>query len=102
MTYQLERELTRAFRRADLPLAPDRLRQVLLQLPEPGAFPGSTAVAPVAAAERRIRMPSRFLGLAAALAPVAIVGTGLSFGAGWLQHALDQSPPEWYLSSARC
>jgi hypothetical protein len=69
MTELLERQLRSAFVRADLPLAPDRLRQVLVDLPTAGV---------PAAGSRSVR--GQWFRVAAALAIVAAVGGAIAFG----------------------
>jgi hypothetical protein len=69
MTEMLERQLRSSFVRADLPLAPDRLRQVLLELSATGV---------PAVRSRPVRQ--QWFQLAAALALIAGVGGAIVFG----------------------
>ena len=69
MTDLLERQLRSSFVRADLPLAPDRLRQILVDLPASG-LPAVRA--------RPVRQ--QWFQLAAALALIAGVGGAIVFG----------------------
>src|SRR5688572_9255652 len=69
MTDLLERQLRSSFVRADLPLAPDRLRQILVDLP-------ASDVPAVRA--RPVRQ--QWFQLAAALALIAGVGGAIAFG----------------------
>jgi hypothetical protein len=69
MTELLERQLRSSFMRADLPLAPDRLRQVLIELPATGV---------PAVRSRPVRQ--QWFQLAAALALIVGVGGAIAFG----------------------
>jgi hypothetical protein len=73
VTELLERQLRSSFVRADLPLAPDRLRQVLIDLPATGV---------PSVRSRPVR--GQWFQLAAALALIAGVGGAIIFGvANW-------------------
>ncbi|HVM31386.1 MAG TPA: hypothetical protein VM305_11530 [Candidatus Limnocylindrales bacterium] len=70
MTDELERRLRTSFVRADLPMAPERLRQVIVQLP---ATPAAIPSAPSIRTGGRLR-------LAAGLAVLVLVAGSLAFG----------------------
>ena len=71
MTELLERQLRASFKSADLPFAPDRLRQVLADLP---------AIRVADARPRSVGLP--WIQVAAALALIAVIGGALAFGLG--------------------
>src|SRR5688572_7202714 len=71
MTELFERQLRSSFVRADLPLAPDRLRQVLIDLPATGVGVPAARPSPVR---------HQWFQLAAALALIAGVGGAIIFG----------------------
>src|SRR5687768_1704820 len=87
MTYDLERQLQRSFRRVDLPLAPDRLRQVLMDLPASGALADRSR--PRDISSRRVLQQG--FRLAAVLALLAVVSGAVLYG---ISNLLPQIGPQ--------